>query len=437
MGKPGRHRGPMDSTSLAETVTASPAIRPLRVVYIWDADYPWDVRVEKTCRTLTGAGHMVHLVARNKAWREEREARPEATVHRMPRWGIVGQRVDAQLSFPAFFSPRWWSLISAVVREVGADVIIARDLPLCPTALAVGAHYGVPVILDMAEDYPAMMRAIWTAGRARLIDYVVRNPRAVEAIERYCLRRAAQTWVVSDFLRAQLADEYGNERIVVVGNTPPRANTDIAVASPDRDRLEIAYLGLLEIPRGILELIDATSLLRRRGLAVRLRLIGSGRDEQLFRRRAAELGLDESVVEFLGHVPYADALRLVAGADIGAMPLHRNDHMDSTIPNKVFDYMSVGVPVLTSDVTASAALVRQLDVGEVFTSGNAESLAAAVERMQSPETRQRMGEHGRAAVRSTFNWETDSERLIASVRTAAASRGAGAPDGLAVTGQAT
>lgn len=389
--------------------------RPLRVAYVWDADYPWDVRVEKTCRALTEAGHDVHIIARNKAWRDEREVRPEGTVHRMPRWRTVGQRADRLLGFPAFFSPRWWSLISRVVREVGADVIIARDLPLCPTALAVGARHGVPVILDMAEDYPAMMRAIWTAGRATPIDYLVRNPRAVEVIERYCLRRAARTWVVSEYLRDQLGAEYGASRFVVVGNTPPRANTDVVAPRPERGWLEIVYLGLLEIPRGIAELIDAVALLDARGVAVKLRLIGTGRDAELFHAQARALGLTDDVIEFLGHVPYTEALPLLAAADIGAMPLHRNEHMDSTIPNKLFDYMSVGLPVLTSDVTASAALVRTLDVGEVFTSGSAESLADALERLRDGGRRAGMAERGRRAVRDVYNWENDSRHAVASV----------------------
>lgn len=389
--------------------------RACRIVYVWDADYPWDVRVEKTCRALTNAGHEVHIVARNKAWREEVERLPEATVHRMPRWTTIGHRADALLGFPAFFSPRWISLISRTVRETRADVIIARDLPLCPTALLVGRSTGVPVILDMAEDYPAMMRAIWTAGRAKPIDYLVRNPRAVEGIERFCLRRAAQTWVVSDYLRTQLGGEYGTDRFVVVGNTPPVSNTEITVQRPPREWLEVVYLGLLELPRGLMELIEGAALCNQRGFPVKVRLIGSGRDDELFRHRAREVDPDGSNIEFLGHVPYADALRIVASADVGAIPLHRNDHMDSTIPNKVFDYMSVGLPVLTSDVTASAELIRELGAGEVFASGDAGSLSEALVRLRSPVLREAMGRRGREAVRSTYNWEVDTTHLLGSV----------------------
>ena len=41
--------------------------RRLRIVMVWDGDYPWDVRVEKVCTTLIASGHEVHLVCRNSA----------------------------------------------------------------------------------------------------------------------------------------------------------------------------------------------------------------------------------------------------------------------------------------------------------------------------------------------------------------------------------
>ena len=83
------------------------AERSLRVVYLWDADYPWDVRTEKVCATLASAGHDVHVVARNRAWRSTRECLPEGTVHRMQPWRFAGRRLDNLLGFPLFFSPRW------------------------------------------------------------------------------------------------------------------------------------------------------------------------------------------------------------------------------------------------------------------------------------------------------------------------------------------
>src|SRR5919199_4002765 len=113
------------------------------VVYVWQSDYPWDVRTEKICRALADAGVRVHLAARNRRWEAEREALPEAAVSRLPSWRWAGRRLDAALQLPAFFNPRWIRLLARLVREEQPQVVIVRDIPLCPTALWVGRRFGV------------------------------------------------------------------------------------------------------------------------------------------------------------------------------------------------------------------------------------------------------------------------------------------------------
>jgi glycosyltransferase involved in cell wall biosynthesis len=389
---------------------------------VWDAEYPWDVRTEKTCLTLTSAGHDVHIVARNRTRLPSTERMPEGTIHRMPPWRWAGP-IDAALGFPAFFNPRWRSLISAVVREVKADVIIVRDLPLCPAAIRVGKRQRVPVILDMAEHYPAMMRALWETGQHRPIDWVVRNPRVVQRVERYCIENVDHILTVADEMRDRLAAlGVAPSRMTRVSNTPILDHTvNDSGTGASRPMLQahrpiqLVYLGLLEVVRGIGEIIDALASLRGGNTRFTLLLIGSGRDEQLFRQRAASAGLSPADVEFAGYVPYARAMKRVAAADIGILPLHRNEHMDTTEPNKLFDYMSAGLPVITSNAIPSARIVRAERAGVVFEAGNAASLAEAIVSLREVGTRSEMGKNGRAAVERFYNWKHDSLELLGAV----------------------
>jgi len=387
-----------------------------RIVYLWDADYPWDVRTEKTCAALTHAGHAVHIVARNRQQRPVLEQLPEATVHRMPPWRWAG-RLDGALGFPAFFNPRWRRLLDRTVRDVRADLIIVRDLPLCPAAIACGRRHGIPVMLDMAEHYPAIMRELWTSNRHRPIDYLVRNPRAVERVERYCLTHADHILTVAEESSARLvAEGVAPERLTVVRNTPSRTRVapPRATATP-RATVDVVYLGLLEVSRGILELLEAAVLLRDRAPAVRIVLIGGGRDETLFHERARAMGLTDAQVLFHGHVPYERAMAMVADADIGALPIHVNEHMNTTIPNKLFDYMSVGLPVITTDSIPSARVVRETGCGEVIPPKDARALADAIQRLSDPEDRRARGEAGRQAVIEEYNWERDTAQLLQAV----------------------
>jgi glycosyltransferase involved in cell wall biosynthesis len=388
----------------------------MRIAYVWDADYPWDVRTQKVCAALTSAGHEVHIVARNRAWGTIEENLPEGRVRRLVPWRWLGRRLDGVLSFPAFINPRWIGHIRRVVRQVGADVIVVRDLPLCAAAIRVGHGDGVPVVLDMAENYPAMMQDIWDAGRQKPWDVVVRNPRLVRLVERWCLPRLDGVLVVVEESGERLVRlGVAESRIAVVSNTPSR--TRVSAARPDqhtrRDFLDLVYLGLLEIPRGVGELLAAVALLRGSGVGVRLRIVGDGRDRALLQKSAAALGLDRGSVEFLGRLPHEEALSVVASADIGIVPHHANESWNTTIPNKLFDYMAAGLAVVSSDAVPPARILHRTGAGLVFRSGDAQSLADALLGLRDPAIRRRLGEAGRRAVLRTYNWEKDCKALLA------------------------
>jgi glycosyltransferase involved in cell wall biosynthesis len=392
----------------------SAAQRP-SVLHVWQSDYPWDVRVEKVSAALTDAGWVVHLAARNRRWEPRTERLPVAVTHRLPEWRWAGRRLDAALQLPAFVNPRWIALLWRVALRERPDVILVRDVPLAPTALWVGRRVGIPVLLDVAENYPAQTRDAWASGGRRPWDVVVRNPRAVAAVERYSVRRADHVFVVVEESAERVAAlGVPRDRITVVSNTPPRARALRPRGSPARadGRLELVYLGNLEIPRGLLELIDALKILREQRVPVRLTMVGTGRDAPLFHARARELGLTEEDVVFTGYVPsHEEALRVLGSGDIGVVPSRTTAQWQASIPNKLFDYMAAGLAVVTSDTRPCARIIRETGAGEVFAAGDAGALATAVQRLLDPAARAAAGEAGRRAVLSRYNWENDASVL--------------------------
>jgi glycosyltransferase involved in cell wall biosynthesis len=395
--------------------------RARRVLYVWQSDYPWDVRTEKVCAALSEAGYEVHLAARNRRREPATEVRPEAVIHRLPSWQWPAQQLEAALQVPAFFSPRWLHLLSSVVRREQPDVIIVRDLPLCPTALWVGRQHGVPVILDMAENYPATFRAKRDFGRQKPWDFLVRNPRIFSLIEDYCIRRVDHILVVVDESADRLAARgVPRARLDVVSNTPPAARAMYARPSgprPPGAPLELVYLGIHTVERGLLELIDAVKILRDQGVRARTTIVGVGRDTHLLHARARALGLTGDDIVFTGYLQsHAEALAVMGAADVGVIPSRKTGQSDATIPNKLFDYMATGLAVLTSDTAPCARIVRETGAGEVFRAGAASDLAAAVRRLADPAVHRAAGEAGRRAVLARYNWERDSAVLREVVR---------------------
>jgi glycosyltransferase involved in cell wall biosynthesis len=390
------------------------------VLKIWDAEYPWDVRTEKVCQALTGAGYAVHMVARNRDGRALEEKLPECTVHRLAPFRALGARVNAASQFPAFFNPRWTSRMREVGRRERAQVVLVRDLPLAPAAINVAKQLQLPVVLDMAENYPAMIRDLWTTGATRLGDRLVRNPKMVEAVENWVLPRLDHCVVVVEESRDRLIKlGVPADRVTVVSNTPAQARIDEYAALRDAATalhadapLRLTYLGLMEEARGVRLVLDAVALMAREGVVVALDLIGDGRARKALEAHATELGLDPARVRFFGHVPYRDALKIVAEADAGLIPHYANESWETTIPNKLFDYMSLGLSVISSDVTPVVRVLSETGAGVTFKDRNAGDLARVL-RSLDRNTARAQGVKGRQSVRSRYHWERDAEHLVA------------------------
>jgi glycosyltransferase involved in cell wall biosynthesis len=398
----------------------------MNILKVWDGEYPWDVRTEKICRSLTEAGHSVQMVARNRDRRPLVEELEECTVHRMPPFRILGSAIDAASQFPAFFNPRWVRLMHRVGKSTKADRILVRDLPLAPTAIHVGRRLGVPVVLDMAENYPAMIRDLWTTDSTKFGDRLVRNPKAVEAVERWTLQRIDHTLVVVEESRDRLVSELGVDpsTITVVGNTPSLSrivrgeSPTVAAGEPPSETtppLRLIYLGLLEHARGLGAIIEAVAICHDRGVPVELTVIGDGRASEDFRRQADSLRLTETQVRFHGYVPYEDALLLLEESEVGVIPHLANESWNTTIPNKLFDYMAAGLAILTSEARPTRRVVESAGAGVSFEGGSASSAAGAIEQLQRRDSLIEMGRRGRRAVLEEFNWERDQERLLQAI----------------------
>lgn len=393
----------------------------LRVLHIWYADYPWDVRVEKVITALNESGMTVDLVARNLRNLPLRERVDGAEVHRM-KWirapARIARRLNAAASFPAFVNPRWIAHIYRVCRTTRPDVILVRDLPLAPAAVWVGKWLRIPVVLDMAENYPGFLRTLRATGTLGPLDVLLRNPWLAARVESYVVRRAQAIVCVIEESARRLSDAGVAEgKLSVVRNTP-RIDGGLTPVprKTDSDELTIVYLGLIERHRGVQDLVRAAFESRRRGLPLRLIVIGDGKGFVELEALAAELGVLGAGVDLLGRIENRRALEIVAGADVGAIPHMPCEAWDTTIPNKLFDYMSLGLPVLTSNVRPVERIVLEEACGLVYEWGNIPDLCSKIAVLRSGTQRQMMGEAGRRAVLSKYNWSLDSAVLSRALR---------------------
>jgi glycosyltransferase involved in cell wall biosynthesis len=258
-----------------------------------------------------------------------------------------------------------------------------------------------------------MIADIWSDRRQRPMDALVRNPRIVATVERMTLNRLDHTiTVVEESRNRLLALGVPAEKTSVVSNTPPLERIAALTPRAAEDPLRIAYLGLMEHHRGIASLLQAAHLLSEARVSFQLDLVGDGRDLELFRAQAGQLGLGVTNVVFHGRLPHGEAIKVVGQAHVGVVPHHATKSWNTTIPNKLFDYMAAGLAVVSSDAAPAARVVTEAGAGLVFRSGDGRQLAGLLRRLLDIPTWDQYRRAGQEAIRSRYNWEADTRTLL-------------------------
>lgn len=390
----------------------------MRLLKLYDGDYPWDVRVEKMLRTLVGAGHEVTLVARNLRGRPRRERVDGAEMRRLPSFG--GRA--GLLTFPAFANPLWIHAARAAARECRPERVIVRDLPLAPLGVWLAARLGVPALVDMAEPYPEALRSNWQFDDLGGLDHLLRSPRAADLVERWVLRRSPRVLVVSPESAARL-ERLGLPpgRCTLVGNTPDLGRMDAAprqaaVLPPGFEgRPILLFTGILVGDRGVEVAVAGMKRLRERRPRPALVVIGDGRARPRFEKAVRDEGVQDDVA-FLGWMEHSALPAFIARADVGLLPFHACTHIHTTLANKLFDYMAKGLPVLASDARPMVRVLEETGAGLVFRAGDPDDFARqAAALLDDPARRAACGERGRKAVVETYQWAKDGERLLEAI----------------------
>lgn len=177
--------------------------------------------------------------------------------------------------------------------------------------------------------------------------------------------------------------------------------------------------------KGFPELITALARLRRERVPVRLTLVGDGAWRGRLVRQIRSLGL-EACVDLPGFVPHDELRRYMQDHDMLVVPsvVHTNGDRDG-IPNVIMEALSMGLPVVATDVCGIAEVIRDGETGLLVPQRDPAALACAVRRMLADRERARaMALAGRALVETMF----DRERNIAALRDLYAEACAPAPE---------
>lgn len=319
---------------------------------------------------------------------------------------VVGEvmrfdKVLRQLSF--------WIRGVRAVRAWGPDLIHAHDANTLMVVGCAARSLKVPFVYDSHE--------LWTQrniAASRPIASRLEGP-----MERYWIRRAAGVITVSGSIADWLQDHYGlGTTPSLVRNIPPLSGAMAPrsagrlreLAGLNSDTAVIVYCGSITTNRGIERGVEALAHLPER---IHLVLLGPGSAPQVkeLERLAAALDVVDRV-HFVGVVPSEEVSAAMADADL-SLVLTRPVVLSYafSLPNKLFESLHAGIPVLVSDTPDAAALVREYGLGEVLPNdADPEAAAALISRMMTDAEQYRA--HAQEAAQA-LNWQGETKKLIA------------------------
>lgn len=180
---------------------------------------------------------------------------------------------------------------------------------------------------------------------------------------------------------------------------------------PNLDQPTFFYAGVISIERAFDTLIKAVGIVKKKHPDVRIRLFGPVRIPNVTQLEGYQEVKDNLI--FYGYQSQEQAFVYIKEALAGIALLKPvGDYADS-YPTKLFDYMALALPVITSDLPLLTQVVNGSQCGFCVNPYDADTLAEQLIRcIENPQNLKKMGENGRNAIKEKYNWDNEAKKLL-------------------------
>jgi glycosyltransferase involved in cell wall biosynthesis len=356
-----------------------------RVIVSVTNDLVTDQRVHKVCTYLHEKGCDVTLVGRK--FKSSVSLNREYKTKRMRLLFTKGALFYAEYNKRLFF----------YLLFKKADILLANDLDTLLANKTASRFKSCILVYDSHEFFTEVPELV---NRPRV-------QRVWERIERRIFPKLQHIYTVNKSIAKLYQDRY-NKEIKVVRNVSRRFEpTNIPsreeLGLPTDKRIIILQGAGINIDRGSEELLEAMNYLTN----FHLLIVGSG-DVVPMLKNKAEGRLD---VTFVGRKNYETMMEYTANADIG-VSLDKDTNMNYrySLPNKIFDYIHAGIPVLVSDLVEVRSIIDQYQIGAVIPSHDPEVIAESIRTfflgLNQEELSQKL-----AFAAAELNWNNETKVL--------------------------
>jgi len=294
-----------------------------------------------------------------------------------------------------------------VARKEATDVYHAHDLITLPVAWLCSRLTGGKLVYDAHELWPDRGRV---PKRSRLNRFLVKS------IESFFIRRTDANIMAGESSARELSRRYHIPQPTLILNVPfyhPYERSTVlrdSLGIPEEEKI-LLFEGRLDVHRGIEEGIRSLKYLSHCSLV----MLGFGPDLYIsgLKRLIEKEGLIDRVY-FFGAVPYDEVTRTAMSADVGLILLQNADlNFYYASPNKLFDFMAAGLPVVGSNFPDMKKFIEGCNIGMTCDPTNPREIADVITHIVSDENRYNEMKRNALEAAKIFNWENESKKLVA------------------------
>ena len=329
--------------------------------------------------------------------------------HRLLPWRMPG-RADT-------LARQSLELADGLTRQLRPAVLhAASNYANARLALALRERHGLPVVYEVRGFWEDTWLSRYPDAAERAKSELYQRNRDLET---RCMLAADLVVTLGEAMRDEIvARGVPAEKIEIVPNA---VSAEFLKPLPDattlRDELGIrpdepvvGEVTSLVPHEGIGTLLEATAILRARGVPARALIVGDGPDRAALQRQAARAGLAGAAV-FPGRVPAAKVRQFHALLDVFVVPRTPDRVCQLVTPLKPVEAMASGLCVVTSEVKALTEIVKHEVTGMQTVPQDPVSLADCLERLlYSPDIRRKLGDNAREWAARDRTWAHNAVR---------------------------
>lgn len=277
-----------------------------------------------------------------------------------------------------------------------------HDPELIFMALALKAR-GHRIVYDVHEDYPQQVHSKhWIPKPFRWF-----AAKSVSAVERLA-KKSLDAFVAAT---PHIARKFPSERTILVQNYP--LSEELLLSEPQsyaKRPFHVAYVGGITELRGGRKMVEAMALLSGRLPEARMKWAGPIVPPSFLDEMRELPGWDK--IDYHGVVERAALAAFLGTSRAGLVVLQPTPNYLDSQPNKLFEYMAAGLPVIASDFPLWKQIVTEVDCGLLVNSEDPAAISHAIAWiLQNPEAAEAMGRRGKAAVSDRYNWRKEEGKL--------------------------